>query len=41
MFGVSRAMGTLSMLTWARIYGLPIERPGSVTLNWIKENVKL
>lgn len=40
MFGVSRAMGTLSMLTWARAYGLPIERPGSVTLDWIKENAK-
>jgi citrate synthase len=40
MFGVSRAMGTLSMLTWARAYGLPIERPGSVTLDWIKRNVK-
>ena len=40
MFGVSRAIGTLSMLTWSRIYGLPIERPGSVTLDWIKKNVK-
>lgn len=41
MFGVSRAIGTLSMLTWARAYGLPIERPGSITLQWIKDNVKL
>ena len=40
MFGVSRAIGTLTMLTWARAYGLPIERPGSVTLDWIKDNVK-
>jgi citrate synthase len=40
MFGVSRAMGTLSMLTWARAYGLPIERPGSVTLDWIKQHAK-
>lgn len=40
MFGVSRSIGTLSMLTWARAYGLPIERPGSVTLDWIKHNVK-
>jgi citrate synthase len=38
MFGVSRAMGTLSMLTWARAYGLPIERPGSVNLEWIKKH---
>jgi len=41
LFGVSRSIGTLSMLTWARAYGLPIERPGSVTLDWIKANVKL
>lgn len=41
MFGVSRAIGTLSMLTWSRAYGLPIERPNSITLDWIKENVKL
>ena len=41
MFGVSRAIGTLSMLTWSRAYGLPIERPGSITLDWIKENIKL
>ena len=40
IFGVSRAIGTLSMLTWARIFGLPIERPGSVSLDWIKKNVK-
>jgi citrate synthase len=40
MFGVSRAMGTLAMLTWARAYGLPIERPGSVTLEWIKDNIR-
>jgi citrate synthase len=40
MFGVSRAIGTLAMLTWARAYGLPIERPGSVTLEWIKNNIK-
>lgn len=41
MFGVSRAMGTLSMLTWSRAYGLPIERPGSVTLDWIKNHFKI
>ena len=40
MFGVSRAIGTLSELTWSRAFGLPIERPGSVTLDWIKQNVK-
>jgi len=36
IFGVSRALGVLPTLTWARAYGLPIERPGSVTLDWIK-----
>jgi citrate synthase len=41
LFGVSRAIGTLSMLTWSRAYGLAIERPGSITLDWIKNNVKL
>ncbi len=41
MFGVSRAIGTLSMLTWSRAYGLPIERPGSITLQWIKDNVQI
>jgi len=41
LFGVSRAIGTLSMLTWSRAYGLAIERPGSITLDWVKDNVKL
>jgi citrate synthase len=36
IFGVSRALGVLPTLTCARAYGLPIERPGSVTLDWIK-----
>lgn len=39
IFGVSRALGVLPTLTWNRIYGLPIERPGSVTLDWLKERV--
>lgn len=37
IFGVSRAIGVLPTLTCARAYGLPIERPGSVTLDWVKE----
>jgi citrate synthase len=40
LFGVSRAIGTLSMLTWSRIYGLPIERPGSVNLDWVSKFAK-
>lgn len=32
IFGASRALGPLSQLVWDRVYGLPIERPTSVTL---------
>jgi citrate synthase len=38
LFGVSRALGVLSQLVWSRIHGLPIERPKSVTTEWIKNN---
>lgn len=31
LFGVSRAIGVLSALTWNRALGIPIERPKSVT----------
>lgn len=37
IFGVSRALGVLPTLTLSRAYGLPIERPGSVNLEWINE----
>jgi citrate synthase len=36
LFGVSRALGVLSSLVWDRALGLPIERPKSVTTEWIK-----
>ena len=39
MFGVSRAMGVLAQLIWDRALGLPIERPKSITTEWIKQNV--
>lgn len=39
LFGVSRALGVLSSLIWDRIYGLPLERPTSHTLDWFKEKV--
>jgi citrate synthase len=39
LFGVSRAMGVLAQLVWDRALGLPIERPKSVTTEWIKKNV--
>jgi citrate synthase len=40
LFGVSRAIGTLSSLTWDRALGLPLERPKSVTTGWIKQQVE-
>jgi citrate synthase len=39
-FGVSRAMGVLAQLVWSRALGLPIERPKSVTTDWIEAQVK-
>ena len=38
LFGVSRALGVLSNLTVSRAIGLPIERPKSITLDWIRKN---
>lgn len=40
LFGVSRALGVLSNLCWSRALGLPLERPKSVTLEWIKNHIK-
>jgi len=39
-FGASRAIGVLSSLVWDRALGLPIERPKTVTTDWIEEQVK-
>ncbi len=39
-FGVSRAMGILAQLIWSRALGLPIERPKSVTTEWIEGVIK-
>eukprot|EP00245_Coleochaete_scutata_P000256 TRINITY_DN1030_c0_g3_i1.p1 TRINITY_DN1030_c0_g3~~TRINITY_DN1030_c0_g3_i1.p1 ORF type:complete len:177 (+),score=46.22 TRINITY_DN1030_c0_g3_i1:2-532(+) len=36
LFGVSRAIGTLAQLVWDRALGLPIERPKSLTSEWIE-----
>lgn len=38
LFGVSRAFGALSQLLWDRALGLPLERPKSVTTEWIKDH---
>jgi len=40
LFGVSRALGVLASLCWDRVLGLPIERPKTVTTDWIDEQVK-
>ncbi|EJU05452.1 citrate synthase [Dacryopinax primogenitus] len=40
IFGVSRALGSLSQLVWDRALGLPIERPKSVTMEEIEQMVK-
>ncbi len=39
LFGVSRAMGVLAQLIWDRALGLSIERPKSVTTEWLKQEV--
>jgi len=35
LFGVSRAFGVLSQLYWSRALGFPLERPKSMTSEWI------
>jgi len=37
LFGASRALGVLSSLIWDRATGHPLERPKSVTTDWIKK----
>ena len=39
VFGVSRALGCLANTVWARALGLPIERPGSLTIEGIREKL--
>lgn len=39
LFGVSRALGVMASLMWDRALGLPIERPKSVTYEWLKNAV--
>jgi len=39
-FGVSRAIGVLAQLIWSRALGLPIERPKSVTTEWVEAQIK-
>jgi citrate synthase len=37
LFGVSRALGVLASLVWDRASMLPLERPKSVTTEWIQQ----
>jgi citrate synthase len=39
LFGVSRAMGVLASLILDRALGVPLERPKSVTTDWVKKKV--
>jgi len=39
LFGVSRAMGVLASLVLDRAVGSPLERPKSVTTDWLKKKV--
>jgi citrate synthase len=36
VLGVARSIGALSQLVWDRALCLPLERPSSVTLDWIE-----
>ena len=39
-FGASRAIGVLASLIWDRALGLAIERPKSITTDWVEGQVK-
>lgn len=41
LFGVSRAIGCMATLVWSRALGLPIERPDSVTIDYLKDLAKI
>ncbi|THH39335.1 citrate (Si)-synthase [Neolewinella litorea] len=40
LFGVSRALGVLAAGIWSRALGMPLERPKSVTTDWVMNQVK-
>lgn len=39
LFGVSRSLGVMAQMIWDRALNLPIERPGSTTLEILKEQL--
>lgn len=40
VFGVSRAIGCVANMVWARALGLPLERPGSLDIDKLEQFVK-
>jgi citrate synthase len=40
LFGVSRSLGVLASLLWDRALNMPIERPSSVTTDWINGKIE-
>lgn len=40
LFGVSRALGVLAATCWSRALGFPLERPKSVTMEWVRDFIK-
>ncbi len=40
LFGVSRSLGVLASLCWDRVLGFPLERPKSITTEWVKKFVQ-
>ena len=40
VFAVSRTLGVCSQLVWSRVLGMPIERPKSVTMEWLSQTAK-
>lgn len=39
LFGVSRSLGVMASLCWDRVLGFGLERPKSVTVQWIKDYI--
>ncbi len=39
LFGVSRSLGVLASLCWDRVLNFPLERPKSVTTDWVKKYI--
>jgi len=40
VFSVSRCLGVVSQMVWSRLLGMPIERPNSVTVEFLEEKMK-